>query len=78
MVRTQVMLSEHQHQQLKLMSKENGVSLSELVRQAIDGMFANQKKDKRKSMLDLIGAFEGGPDDVAENHDHYLWGEIPE
>lgn len=74
MVRTQVLLTEHQHAVLKELSTESGLSLSELVRQAVEKMFAERERGRRKSMLDLLGAFEGGPPDVAENHDHYLWG----
>ena len=78
MVRTQVLLTEHQHAVLKELSTESGLSLSELVRQAVEKMFAERARAGRESVLDLLGAFEGGPADVAENHDHYLWGGEPE
>lgn len=74
MVRTQVLLTEHQHTVLKELSRESGLSLSELVRQAVEKMFAERPRTRRESLLGLLGAFEGGPVDVAENHDHYLWG----
>ena len=74
MVRTQVLLTEHQHTVLKELSRESGLSLSELVRQAVEKMFAERPRTRRESLLGLLGAFGGGPVDVAENHDHYLWG----
>jgi len=74
MVRTQVLLTEHQHAVLKELSSQSGLSLSELVRRAIEKMLAEQKRSKTESALGLLGAFSGGPTDVAENHDHYLWG----
>lgn len=78
MVRTQVLLTEHQHAVLKELSNESGLSLSELVRQAVERMFAERARGRRESVLGLLGAFEGGPADVAENHDHYLWDGEPE
>jgi len=78
MVRTQVLLTEHQHAMLKELSSESGLSLSELVRQAVEKAFAERARTRRESALGLLGAFAGGPADVAENHDRYLWGGDPE
>jgi len=74
MVRTQVLLTEHQHTVLKDLSRESGLSLSALVRQAVEKMFEERTRARLTSIDSLLGAFEGGPSDVAENHDHYLWG----
>lgn len=74
MVRTQVLLTEHQHAALKELSRDSGVSLSALVRQALDRMLSQRDLSARESAVALLGAFAGGPMDVAESHDHYLWG----
>ncbi len=51
MVRTQVYITEEEHSLLAQMAAETGKSQSQLVRDAIDGMFARPSIAKRQSIL---------------------------
>ncbi len=78
MVRTQILLTEHQHRFLKELSSETGASLSALVRQAVETLRAEQRAPSLDRARKLLGSFSDCRTDVAENHDHYLWGEPDE
>ncbi|HRC88177.1 MAG TPA: CopG family transcriptional regulator [Thermoanaerobaculia bacterium] len=77
MIRTQIQITEQQARDLKRQSREQGVSISELVRQALQ-----QSLDRRDASLrtryqkaaELVGAFRDlqGATDVAVDHDRYL------
>jgi hypothetical protein len=73
MLRTQITLDEEQHRFLKKRAYETGVSLSALIRQAINEFRAREAATEKKA-LDLLGAFEADRDDVAEKHDQYFTG----
>jgi hypothetical protein len=75
MVRTQILLTEHQHRVLRDLSGKTGESLSALVRQAVDKLLAERDAAPSDRALALLGRFVADRTDVAENHDHYLWGE---
>lgn len=78
MVRTQVLLTKHQHQRLKVLSTDSGASLSALVRLAVDRLIAEKEQGGVAQALQLLGRFEADVDDAATHHDHYLWGERDE
>ncbi len=72
MVRTQISLSEHQHAFLKEAALQSGVSLSELVRQAVDELIRSRSRSSTESARAMIGALACGVSDVSVDHDRYL------
>lgn len=83
MVRYQMFLDEGQKRMLDEMHRRLNVPVAELVRKAIDRMVAEQAAEKAypaldeqtDSLLSLAGVCEGGPSDLADNHEKYLAGE---
>ena len=78
MVRTQILLKEHQHLVLKELSRQRGVSLSELVREAVDSLLQQEQRSTVERAKALLGEFAADRSDVAADHDRYLWGEDAE
>lgn len=78
MVRTQIQLTEVQSQRLKQLAAQQGVSLAELVRQAIELLIQKVQEpeidieEKRRRARQISGKFRSGIQDLAVNHDHYL------
>jgi Arc/MetJ-type ribon-helix-helix transcriptional regulator len=75
MVRTQITLTEEQHRRLARVARARGVSMSELVRQAVDATVADADEQTRRNWeraKAVIGAFDSGIPDIAESHDDYL------
>lgn len=77
MKRTTVMLS--QELKIRALQKANqmGISLGELIRKSLETMLNNKNK---KNMDDPLFADDAvfhdqGPDDLALNHDRYLYGD---
>ena len=83
MVRYQMFMDEGQKRMLDEMHRRLKVPVAELVRKAIDRMCAEQtvgtvypaQDEKIDSLLSLAGVCEGGPSDLADNHEQYLRGE---
>jgi 16S rRNA U516 pseudouridylate synthase RsuA-like enzyme len=83
MVRYQMFLDEGQKRMLDEMHRRLNVPVAELVRKAIDRMVAEQSAEtvypaldeQTDSLLSLVGVCEGGPSDLADNHEQYLRGE---
>ena len=76
MVRTQIQFTEDQLSALRSRASQEGVSVSELVRRAVDGYADDPSgpspEDKRQRALDVAGRFSSGCADVASEHDRYL------
>ena len=81
-VRFQMFLEEKQKEALEKLQQDSQVSVAELVRIAID-KFLLEKKNKRKmpvmdettrTLLSIVGICKGGPKDLADRHDKYLYG----
>lgn len=76
MVRTQIQLSEKQARLVKSISAEKGISVSEVIRRAIDSMESysmdHDAGKKRELALEVVGKFNSGTGDISENHDEYL------
>ncbi|HTP67183.1 MAG TPA: ribbon-helix-helix domain-containing protein [Geobacteraceae bacterium] len=86
MVRYQMFIDERQKKTLEELHKRLNVPVAELVRRAINRLVAEQigegkeypKLDEEtRSLLSLAGVCEGGPSDLADNHELYLHGEKP-
>jgi hypothetical protein len=76
MIRTQVQLSEDQLQALKARALQENISVSELVRRAIDAWTKNadntRASELRRRAANAVGRFASGKKDVAQHHDEYL------
>ena len=83
MVRYQMFIEEGQKRMLEEMHRRLNVPVAELVRRAIDRLVAEQGAgapyppldEQADSLLSLAGVCEGGPSDLADNHEQYLRGE---
>lgn len=80
MIRKQLYIDEGLERGLKALAARTGRSEAEHVRAAlrsyIDGQQLATPSSGHDPLLDLIGLVGNpdGPDDVAVNHDHYLYG----
>lgn len=74
MIRTQVHLTEDQVVAAERLAAERGVSLAEVVRQALDHELQSERRSAWKRALSAVGGFrdKDGATDVAERHDDYL------
>ena len=76
MVRTQVQLHEEQLRELRARALAQNVSVSELIRRAVDLMVLADSlpsaKQRRRRALAAAGRFSSGRSDIAEHHDAYL------
>ena len=75
-VRTQVQLRPEQHKSLKEEAFRRGVSLSSIMREALDERFGATSKPLRDSeaIQAFVGCGRGGASDIARDHDDYLTG----
>jgi hypothetical protein len=69
MIRTQLLLEENQHRQLKRLARASGKSMSAVLREILGEHFDRDTT----GMSDLAGLVKDGPD-VARDHDRYLYG----
>ena len=76
MIRTQIQLTEKQAKELKELAARQGVSMAEMVRQAVDGLLEGlgtvSVEERRRRAMALVGQFRSGRSDVSEKHDEYL------
>lgn len=75
MIRTQIQLEDEQFAALKRLSDEEGVSMAEVVRRAVDHLLTRSQPsaaERRDRALQLVGKYSSGRADVAEHHDDYL------
>lgn len=81
-VRFQMFLDEEQKRTLETLQRDTNVPMAEIIRDAIDRLIADYKKKKTLSaedaatdkLLAVAGVCEGGPNDLADGHDKYLYG----
>ena len=76
MRRKQIYLDAASERGLKRLSARTGRSEASLIREALQRYLASggdQVDDPLEKLIGLV-ADETGPDDVAEEHDHYLYG----
>jgi hypothetical protein len=76
MVRTQIQLTEEQSRKVKRIAAHRGVSMAEVIREAIEGAIRSEtpslQDDRRKRALNMVGKFRSGKRDVSKKHDAYL------
>jgi predicted DNA-binding ribbon-helix-helix protein len=73
-VRTQIYLPRHLHQSLRRAAKARGVSMAQLIREAAEEAIRRTEPPQRDPLADLVGVIRDAPADLAEAHDHYLYG----
>lgn len=75
MIRTQIQLTEDQAAKLKRIAAERGVSMAEVVRDAVEHLPDRDDRDERWARaLAVLGRFHDieGKTDVSVRHDEYL------
>jgi hypothetical protein len=86
MVRYQMFIEEGQKRMLEELHRRLNVPVAELVRRAIDRLVAEElpgqgnergPDEDTNGLLALVGVCEGGPPDLADNHERYLRNEEP-
>jgi hypothetical protein len=73
-VRTQLYLPGKLHRALKRAARQRGVSMAQLLREAAEEAVRKQALVSMDPLEGLIGAAQGEPTDLAEEHDRYLYG----
>lgn len=75
-IRTQIQLKEQQMQALKARASQDHVSVSELIRRAVEAWFAseglNSPEMRRRRAIEATGRFASGQHEVAKRHDEHL------
>jgi len=76
-IRTQVQLRPEQHKSLKAEAFRRGVSLSSIIREAVDRRAGEPRHlgASNEAALGIIGIVRDAQSDVAVRHDHYLYDE---
>ncbi len=76
MVRTQIQLRESQAAFVKEVAAEENISMSEVIRNAIELLRESRQQPSRRELmlrsLEVIGKYSSGITDLSENHDEYL------
>lgn len=76
MVRTQIQLTEKQATELRRLAAEKGISMAEIIRQAVDVILQFSYKisydEQKLRALKAAGAFRSGLGDIAVEHDKYV------
>jgi len=83
-VRFQMFLDVNQKEALDRLQKDSKIPVAEIIRKAIDRLLAEWKVKKRiptedeiaEKLLSVAGACKGGPKDLADEHDRYLYGKV--
>jgi hypothetical protein len=80
-VRFQMFMEETQKEALEKLQQDSGMSVAELVRTAINNFLKERRKKKEKpvdeiteKLLSVAGICKGGPPDLADSIDEYLYG----
>ena len=75
MIRTQITLTEEQHRRLARVARARGVSMAEVIRQAVDRVVPDEGQERRERWeraLAAVGSHRSGLPHVAEEHDAHL------
>lgn len=76
MIRTQISLTEAQHETLREVAAQRGVSMSALIREAVEATVLSDREGRTRELIKALqeSDFRSGFADVSENHDYYLYG----
>jgi hypothetical protein len=75
-------LDEEQKRSLEILQRDTKTPMAEIIRDAINRLIMEYKKKKTlppedaatDKLLSVMGVCEGGPNDLADGHDKYLYG----
>ena len=81
-IRFQMFLDESQKEVLEKVQQDSKIPIAEIIRKAIDSFLKEWKKNKKipaenditEKLLLVAGVCKGGPKDLADKHDRYLYG----
>lgn len=81
-VRFQMFIDEDQKRMLETLQRETNMPMAEIIRGAIERLTTEYRKKRAlpvkdvmtEKMLAVTGVCEGGPHDLADEHDKYLYG----
>jgi len=76
MIRTQIQLTEAQAKAVKKAAMEEGTSVAEVIRRAVERMAEARPKisaqERVRRAIEIAGKFRSGKKDVSRKHDEYL------
>ena len=73
MHRTQVLLTQEQIRTLREEAARRGVSMAEIIRQALEEHLARgRQQELRRRALEVVGRFASGRRNISEEHDREL------
>lgn len=76
MVRTQIQLTEAQAKAVKRAALEEGTSVAEVIRRAVERMAEARPRmsaqERVRRAIEIAGKFRSGKKDVSRKHDQYL------
>ncbi len=81
-VRFQMFIDETQKEALERLQRDARMSVAEIIRKAIEKFLAEWKEKQEvpikdemtEKLLSVAGVCKGGPKDLADDHDKYLYG----
>jgi predicted DNA-binding protein len=71
LIRTQIQLTETQARELKDLARRRGISMAELIRQAVERIVEDDDERWRRASS-VVGRFRSGSTDISTRHDDYL------
>ena len=72
MQRTQILLDEWQYEVLKARAEQDGISISHMVREAVE-VYLTKDQKKAQKMLDQIEGIGADPKARGQDHDKHLY-----
>lgn len=76
MVRTQIQLTEAQARKIKKAAMDQGTSVAEVIRRAVENMVQSSPKmsiqERTRRAMEIAGKFRSGKKNISRNHDEYL------
>ncbi|MFH1488366.1 MAG: CopG family transcriptional regulator [Pseudomonadota bacterium] len=76
MIRTQIQLTETQARTIKKVAMNEGTSVAEVIRRAVEKMVQASPKvssqERVRRAVEIVGKFRSGKRNVSQKHDKYL------
>lgn len=76
MKRTTIFANEEMLNAIRQIAQREGISIAEIIRQALDRFIAERQGVKRP--LSILGIGRSGRKDIAERYEELLWRETPD
>ena len=76
MIRTQIQLTETQARTIKKVAMDEGTSVAEVIRRAVEKMVQASPKvssqERLRRAVEIVGKFRSGKRNISQKHDKYL------